>query len=66
MKRVDPGYDLADVMREGRRGWRRLRRAIKRNLKNKERTSARRELRREEASVRDGDADAIERGEKVL
>lgn len=66
MKRIDPGYELADVMREGRRGWRRMRKAIKRNLKDKERTAARQVLRREEVFVRDGDADAIERGEKVL
>jgi hypothetical protein len=49
MKRIDPGYELSDVMGEGRRGWRKIRKAVKRNLKNKERTAARRAFRREEA-----------------
>ena len=49
MKRIDPGYELADVRGAGSRTWRRIRKAITRNLKNKERTAARRAFRREEA-----------------
>lgn len=48
MKRIDPGYELTDVMRDGRRTWRRVRKAVKRNLKNKERTTVRRAFQREE------------------